>query len=1014
MKTVKQTFLSTLIALAFVFSGCLSENMLHSEDSDNGEERSVSIRFVENGAATRAVSETQGETPATFNRGDLYFVSAGGTIIRHFSIGNTDDIANNLICVNMLRTTGVDIDAVPGQVNRVVIVGNTTGNVQGAGGNISNVGERLIDVFDQHDVDNVNLWGSAPLRRVPNVQQPQTNGRYLYEAFDGSIIINGVAVGGMTLRPTVARFELRELEAYGEIESFSVAGIFIDRSYRQARVSGTPVNFMSRGQDASLFVEGQPGYENTTNNALYDWHANSPNPFVFSQNANGNYVIVRPPAYVQGYRWTYNLFALYGNSDTPPPHIVIRLRDVTLDCGFVFPQDQFITVRGFRHNNQLREFIQAGNVYQVNPIRFSKRNLSPRPNENFVYANVTITLAYWNGQGVQMPGFRQPSPFGGTVECEESFTFHLDAATCGYCSNGTITYQWQWTATPNVVTSWTTVGLTNYTQATPFITPELTETRYFRRRATCSCTPSRVNYTFPARIVTDCPTPFLYVPPLLLFSNLANGGGAEQIANITASGPWTAVFLPANGIYEGNPPLPTTPQPVTVTTLPVGIKADANTGSQREASIRVTADGITRYIRVIQMQGTDTELEGLITHNPFVGAFWRHNQTGERLIRMPGDAAHEWIAVPLDNWIMLDRDLSPHVQTSEAGIDPETRQLPRTIRTNGQLPADAHDPVSGEGRIYFRIGLDGQIDANQHRWGRVVVLHGQNQQNMHIIWIRQGEAPHYVFTPTCPGALRNTTNVGRWSPFNLTHPDIRDGGDATAVFPPRSQMTDASNYFVRYPSQAGVFLQWATAAPHARRAWSPINAVDTWGTPVTYPNSWWDSAAINGVGATNARETCPVGYRRPGVVTNAQLLSSAPGIAASCMFRQSLWLNEDMGRINSVFGFYADGFFDRRPINATLEGHVFANSSVAYTTVEIASRGRLYFNPTTGYHLFLPAAGLRTTVGVPINTGFWGYYWDSTMSSQSSGWRLWVGNVISQLYPISNRAEGASVRCVAE
>jgi hypothetical protein len=86
--------------------------------------------------------------------------------------------------------------------------------------------------------------------------------------------------------------------------------------------------------------------------------------------------------------------------------------------------------------------------------------------------------------------------------------------------------------------------------------------------------------------------------------------------------------------------------------------------------------------------------------------------------------------------------------------------------------------------------------------------------------------------------------------------------------------------------------------------------------------------------------------------------------------RQSLWYNPPSGNDNSntnvSFGFYADGFFDRRARVTPPGTTPGANSVVSYhdstnTTLNrlIAAKGGLFFNPNTYASLFFPIAGER-------------------------------------------------------
>jgi hypothetical protein len=292
----------------------------------------------------------------------------------------------------------------------------------------------------------------------------------------------------------VARIELNEFRGRGEIATFTIDGIFIDRSYRLAQVGGTPVagSWMSRYQDAALFVEGAFGYETTTNNALYD-----------IINETGNLLNDRIVASPTDQVWSYNLFAEHISANatgTRMPSIVVRMSNVRLEGETAYlPNPQFITIRGFTNvdTQQSLTGIHARHVYSVNVVEFTEQNLSSRPNENLIDVNVRVTLALWNGVPIVVPGFHQPNPlsktFGCGVQSVQDRTFTLGAAVTGNCFLGVMHYLWE-ESTNGMI--WTPAeGVNNQLN---FTAPILTQSTYFRRRATCGCGASIV--THPARV----------------------------------------------------------------------------------------------------------------------------------------------------------------------------------------------------------------------------------------------------------------------------------------------------------------------------------------------------------------------------------------------------------------------------------------------------------------------------------------------------------------------------------
>ena len=509
-------FLSTIFALAILFTGCKSENIYSNE---YGGDRYVSFRISDN-AATRLLGNPQEGTAAQFLRGDLYLV-ANGIIMRHYTINDTAPLvgANREVTTTAINIAdirheqGVILAAVQSSVNQVVVVGNTTGNP--TDGTIASVGQRLLDVFSQVQQTNgnvVNLWGSAGLRNTGTMSH---NNRPLFAANDNSITPSaGNLYGdGMTLRPTVARMELRSIgsilpSAGGRIRSFTLDAIFIDRYYRHAQVSGTPSVFVTRENTPVAtradYFEINPlvgDYSlDATINALHD---------IIDETGDdtNNHNVLAPGTQV----WGYNLFAVSGGTNrSQMPAIIIRLSEVELMCGTQMPSPQFVTARRFTCSDfpNGRPGIQAGNVYRVGAIRFDLEHLSPYPYQNPFDVEVDVTLAHWNGVEIRPPGFRNPSPMTQTLPCgQATLAFNVGRATCGDCAAPVITYQWQKSLDG---IEWTVVR--DFTADPNFTTPTLTqEHTYFRRLARCGCNPARINTSPAARITLPlCPVPNIH------------------------------------------------------------------------------------------------------------------------------------------------------------------------------------------------------------------------------------------------------------------------------------------------------------------------------------------------------------------------------------------------------------------------------------------------------------------------------------------------------------------------
>ena len=437
-----------------------------------------------------------------------------------------------------------------------------------------------------------------------------------------------------------------------------------------------------------------------------------------------------------------------------------------------------------------------------------------------------------------------------------------------------------------------------------------------------------------------------------------------------------------------------TPQ-VTGNTFTVAVTQPNNTDTQRTTTLTVTAPGANPLtIYVIQLGYVSMAA----MPNAFVGAFWRNNQRGERLIRMPNpNGGGAWSAITTEDWIVLDRDLPSAVANHEAGINPETRLLPGNAQHNIEVDDNEATDI-----IYFRIGLTSTIPPNaMPRYGQVIVTHSGKT---HIIWIRQGEQADYLMRPTDPMTITGNgvhiineprSAAAKISPFNITHPNAQTQNAAL-----NTTMPARSGRKVDYPSQAGALFQFGGTG-NQLYAWSPVgvNRPGNWATGGISIGTFWSSIWQN-------YEACPPGYRRPrdGSTTSLHPNTSTYELR-DAELRQSLIYNVSAGEQglftglvrsidNAVPGFLADGFFDRRPITSAGSTPDIPDRVEANNHQRVAFRGALFFNPYSGASIFIPFAGMRSTTGAisplvnpalgPARQGVAGFIHTATMRNQTS------------------------------
>jgi len=397
----------------------------------------------------------------------------------------------------------------------------------------------------------------------------------------------------------------------------------------------------------------------------------------------------------------------------------------------------------------------------------------------------------------------------------------------------------------------------------------------------------------------------------------------------------------------------------------------------------------------------------------FVGAFWKWNQRGERLIRVVGAPAYygAWTATVIvgNTWIVLD-----NVMTSDVNVGWRTDVTPppnESIVHNGNdVNFETQHPVNSTATtvsgimdasnnvIYFRIGLTSSAPSSTvPRYG-VVFLTFKNHSLSQRIFIRQGEAADFA-----PG---QTSGV-RWSPYNVGN--INDAGK----YP---------NKVVAYPSQAGFFYQWIyNSSSGPQYGFHPINPDAASSTPPYMIPNWVAPGGGNATAASNSA-LCPSGS------PNFKLPVGSPNANFGATYPNDLTRLVDNAK--SVWGYYADGFFDRRALITTgfgSGGGNVAGRAVSVNTSNasdpkneyVAYAGSLIYNATDNKSIFFPSAGSRigNNGGNLSNQGHWATYWSATpnldpmYSNTVFYWRVWGAGVAHDQGWVGENY-GHNVRCV--
>ena len=441
--------------------------------------------------------------------------------------------------------------------------------------------------------------------------------------------------------------------------------------------------------------------------------------------------------------------------------------------------------------------------------------------------------------------------------------------------------------------------------------------------------------------------------------------------------------------------------PATVYLIPTN-----NTDVQaRSTSINLyLSSSNTEVTRIIQWGKHNT---GIITDNEgggtpvsahtYVGAFWKADEKGERIIRIEADGnVGSWTATVMwadERWrnrdgVLLSTEMIDNQSLAGRGISFTSEMTPENAELH---PITGYNTtVSGyvsNGYIMFRIGLRSLYTPTQEHPARYAVVLLEytysGATRYQKIFLRQGEGADYVMMPLDPittGSVSERLAAVMFSPYNLT-----GGTKLDAVAHP--------GVFTDYPTKAGALFQWAHSGAVSglrRYAWNAHSSIQPtgWSSMAGVYNTW------NVAGLDN--ETCPAGYHRPSDGSISSYESSAT--VANSEMRQSLFnkpgagVNYASNVSNSLWGYYADGYFDRRRIvDATSSS---PKAAVAFGNREVAYIGRIFFNPLENsdrYNasLFFPAAGQRhPDTGVLTLTGSYGYYWSASANSSTNALSL--------------------------
>lgn len=400
----------------------------------------------------------------------------------------------------------------------------------------------------------------------------------------------------------------------------------------------------------------------------------------------------------------------------------------------------------------------------------------------------------------------------------------------------------------------------------------------------------------------------------------------------------------------------------------------------------------------------------------YVATFHRHDQKGERLIlmepsdfddygRVPTVGAWEATILHGDDFIRIDQNtLGRNISDSnKTGWDAQNPETLTAVANSGPTISgycDANTP------IYFRIGLKDVIGQNETRFGAIYLSFNNDRQNF-IIWVRQGEAPVAI------------TGPAKWAVYNLADRARAAGGPNISNHSVHTSQASLGTYptlFMDYPTQGGYFFQWSPyidnngTAMLRRYAFHPSNPYGE--TPIVgYPRAYMPVPSWS-----ITDDPCPMGYKLPSYLDYKN--GDLGGLVQSREYRlPSAPEQLRIFPINNQWGYCADGFFDRRPLeNEYGTNAVYNNASTVAgpengrTGTDIAFTGRVFFNIDTYASIFLPAGGHRNhDTGTAEFFGASGFYMTSSVETLLN---MSSGNYVTGGGTISNRSQALIVRCI--
>lgn len=402
------------------------------------------------------------------------------------------------------------------------------------------------------------------------------------------------------------------------------------------------------------------------------------------------------------------------------------------------------------------------------------------------------------------------------------------------------------------------------------------------------------------------------------------------------------------------------------------------------------------------------------TDNSYQHAFWRNDQTGERLITVSFRyyITTRWSARVIygEDFIRLAKSHRDMTTEEIINSDAEDFQADDTWKTFLQQD---FQPTADELAVRlgnppnFRIALTSKNTTGKPRYGAILVqapyCASSIGKNTSAFWIyvRQGEEADYVMRPTDQIDGKLCTYAQQVSPFNLTVADPAQHGGGSNYTDHKSM--NGRGVFVDYPSQVGYIYQFGSDI-----AFNPTNPIST-GNLNGYKYDY------------NApyQELCPEGYTLPPVDFTALALNT-----------NSFWHSfVNQISIGGTYSYCADGYFDRKNYPSNDPNAIPSYLGIPWMQDQPMIRtsydsdlggatalyGYTFVNPITLANVFMPCSIGRTISSTTRSIGgnpirgvmTWGSFVDKTSTPKSEP-------VFSFGQTAYDRSSALHIRCVKE